>query len=205
MKIVIMLLILLSIPMVYASTIHVTIYDLSLKPVKDVIVEVDSQPPQKLVSRDGTYSFSLEKGSYTIKAETISAEKSVIEERITIVDDNGNYVLDLFILPEQTEQKPENSSILWYVIPAIIIGILILFILKRRKPKIEAKEKEPERTDLDNLIKIIKDNGGRITQKELRKHFPLSEAKVSLMITELESKGKIEKIKKGRGNIIILK
>jgi len=205
MKIVIILLILLSIPLVYASTIHGTIYGLSLKPVKDVIVEVDSQPPQKLVSRDGTYSFSLEKGSYTIKAETISAEKSIVEERITIVEDNGNYVLDLFILPEQTEQKPENSSILWYIIPAIIIGILILFMLKRRKPKIEAKEKEPERTDLDNLIKIIKDNDGRITQKELRKHFPLSEAKVSLMITELESKGKIEKIKKGRGNIIILK
>jgi len=203
MKIVIILLILLSIPMVYASTIHGTVYDLSLKPVKDVIIEVDSQPPQKLVSKDGTYSFSLEKGSYTIKAETISAEKSLVEERITIVDDNGNYVLDLFTLPEQIEQKPENPNILWYIIPAIIIGILILFIFKKRKPKIEIKEQE--RTDLDNLVKIIKDNGGRITQKELRKHFPLSEAKVSLMITELESKGKIEKIKKGRGNIIILK
>src|SRR3989344_6032978 len=203
MKIAIILLILLSIPMVYASTIHGTVYDLSLKPVKDVIIEVDSQPPQKLVSKDGTYSFSLEKGSYTIKAETISAEKSLVEERITIVDDNGNYVLDLFTLPEQIEQKPENPNILWYIIPAIIIGILILFIFKKRKPKIEIKEQE--RTDLDNLVKIIKDNGGRITQKELRKHFPLSEAKVSLMITELESKGKIEKIKKGRGNIIILK
>ena len=205
MKIVIILLILLSIPMVYASTIHGTVYDLSLKPVKDVIIEVDSQPPQKLVSKDGTYSFSLEKGSYTIKAETISAEKSLVEERITIVDDNGNYVLDLFTLPEQIEQKPENPNILWYIIPAIIIGILILFIFKKKKPKIEIKENEQKRTDLDNLIKIIKDNGGRITQKELRKHFPLSEAKVSLMITELESKGKIEKIKKGRGNIIILK
>lgn len=205
MKIIIMLLILLSIPLAYASTIHGTIYDLSLKPVKNVIVEVDSQPPQKLVSKDGTYSFSLEKGSYTIKAETISDEKSLVEEKITIIDDNGNYVLDLFILPEQTEQKPENFDILWYIISAVIIGILVLFIFKKRKHKIKIKEKEPETTDNDNLIKLIKDNGGRITQKELRKHFPLSEAKVSLMITELESKGKIEKIKKGRGNIIILK
>ena len=128
-----------------------------------------------------------------------------MEEKITIIEDNGNYVLDLFLLPEQTEQKPEKSNLAWYIIPAIAIIILILLVLKRKTPKTEIKEKEPERTDLDNLIKIIKDNGGRITQKELRKHFPLSEAKVSLMITELESKGKIEKIKKGRGNIIILK
>ena len=43
-----------------------------------------------------------------------------------------------------------------------------------------------------------------MTQKDLRKHFAMSEAKISLMITELESLKKIKKIKKGRGNIIIL-
>jgi len=55
------------------------------------------------------------------------------------------------------------------------------------------------------LIKIIKREGGRTTQKYIRKQIPLSEAKISLMIAELEHKGIIEKIKKGRGNIIILK
>jgi len=43
----------------------------------------------------------------------------------------------------------------------------------------------------------------RTTQKDLRKEIPLSEAKISLIITDLESKGKIRKIKKGRGNILI--
>ena len=33
----------------------------------------------------------------------------------------------------------------------------------------------------------------------------LSEAKISLILTELEHKGQIEKVKKGRGNVIILK
>ncbi len=33
----------------------------------------------------------------------------------------------------------------------------------------------------------------------------LSEAKISLILTELEHKGKVEKIKKGRGNVILLK
>ncbi|MFC1769333.1 helix-turn-helix transcriptional regulator, partial [Nanoarchaeota archaeon] len=51
----------------------------------------------------------------------------------------------------------------------------------------------------------FKKEGGRTTQKDIRKNFPQSEAKVSLMVTDLEHKGYLEKIKKGRGNVIILK
>ena len=57
---------------------------------------------------------------------------------------------------------------------------------------------------LDQALEIIKKHDGRITQKELRQEMMyLSEAKVSLIVTELEHKGKVEKIKKGRGNVII--
>jgi uncharacterized membrane protein len=60
--------------------------------------------------------------------------------------------------------------------------------------------------ELEKLFNAIKAHDGRVTQKELRKVVPyLSEAKVSLMIAELEHKGLIEKIKKGRGNLIWLK
>ena len=45
----------------------------------------------------------------------------------------------------------------------------------------------------------------KTTQKEIRKHFPSSEAKISLVIAELEKKGLVDKIKKGRGNVIVLK
>jgi uncharacterized membrane protein len=50
----------------------------------------------------------------------------------------------------------------------------------------------------------VRSEGGRTTQKDLRRAIPYSEAKISLMIAELESQGKLKKIKKGRGNIIIL-
>jgi len=53
-------------------------------------------------------------------------------------------------------------------------------------------------------LKFIKKEGGRTTQKEIRKNIGLGEAKVSLIITELEHKKKVKRIKKGRGNIIIL-
>ena len=87
----------------------------------------------------------------------------------------------------------------------IIIG-MIYYSRTRRHKKPESEEKiKGNEDDLEQMVKIIKKEGGRTTQKDIRKQIPLSEAKISLMIAELEHKGAIEKIKKGRGNIIILK
>jgi uncharacterized membrane protein len=58
--------------------------------------------------------------------------------------------------------------------------------------------------DLREVIRIMEKSGGRITQLDLRKALPYSEAKVSLMITDLENRGIVKKIKKGRGNVLIL-
>ena len=77
--------------------------------------------------------------------------------------------------------------------------------MHEEKIKTGQKEEKYEDNELGQLIKIIRQEGGRATQKEIRKQIPLSEAKISLMIAELEHKGLVEKIKKGRGNIIILK
>jgi len=51
------------------------------------------------------------------------------------------------------------------------------------------------------VLEIIKKEQ-RLTQKELRKKLPWSEAKVSLIVADLEERGLIKKIKKGRGNIL---
>jgi len=54
------------------------------------------------------------------------------------------------------------------------------------------------------VLSIIRDRGGRVTQKDLRLRLNCSEAKASLMITDLEDRGLVRKMKKGRGNVIIL-
>ncbi|MDY9928123.1 winged helix-turn-helix transcriptional regulator [Methanosarcina sp.] len=56
--------------------------------------------------------------------------------------------------------------------------------------------------DLKEIMDLIRANGNRITQRELRKKSPYSESKVSLMLSDLEERGLIEKFKRGRGNII---
>ncbi|MDF1557335.1 MAG: hypothetical protein P1P80_04035 [ANME-2 cluster archaeon] len=63
---------------------------------------------------------------------------------------------------------------------------------------------EPLPDDLSELLDIIKQVGGRLTQKELRSKLRCSEAKVSLMVTDLEDRGLVRKVKQGRGNIILL-
>ena len=125
-----------------------------------------------------------------------------------------------------TDFFDEDETPRWaYWVTAVVI-ILLLFRIFRtrhkygslRKFRHEAKKEQRKtleeiKADIANepgytekVLEIMANNDGRISQKELRKELlPLSEAKVSLIITELEHLGKIEKIKKGRGNVLILR
>ena len=126
-------------------------------------------------------------------------------------------------LPLETEEK---TTPLWAkIVAGIIFAALLARIIYTRKKygslwlfrkRIKAESKktlEQHKEELaqepgyvDQALEIIKKHDGRINQKELRKEMMyLSEAKVSLIVTELEHKGKVEKIKKGRGNVLILK
>jgi uncharacterized membrane protein len=207
-----------------ASTIHGTVYDSGLDPVRNVVVEVNSIPSQRFIAKDGSYSFSLSRGDYVV---TTRYNGMVAHENITIVDDSGDYVIDLFLFPTFEDEEgllndsnfdvgnitlPKSQpSVLPFVILVIIIlalgaGFIIFYVkLKKRAEKEFASNPKEDIGDLDTFVKFIKEEGGRVTQKDIRKKFPLSEAKISLMISELEHKGLIEKIKKGRGNIIVLK
>ncbi len=212
--------------LVNAATIHGTIYDLSLKKINNARVEINTSPKQFLIAQNGSYSFNVPNGFYTIKAQLTQKNTVIasIQENITIQQD-GSYVLDLILFPDVeegvedieldvneniVETKKNNvliSSFILLILGIILIGLYYFKkIKKQEKEEIKTeKEEKSEDNDLEQLIKIIKQEGGRTTQKDIRKQIPLSEAKISLMIAELEHKGIIEKIKKGRGNIIILK
>jgi uncharacterized membrane protein len=67
------------------------------------------------------------------------------------------------------------------------------------------KRKPPLSVDLQEVVDVIRGNGGRITQKDLRSRLKYSEVKVSLLLSELEKKDLIKKLKRGRENILILR
>jgi uncharacterized membrane protein len=111
----------------------------------------------------------------------------------------------------------QNYYIIIILILALSALVLIYWIKKKKGVVIESIKDEtrelppqsmvetgkelPE--DLRNIFDTILEMGGRTTQKDLRKKMAYSEAKVSLMLDDLEDRGLIKKIKKGRSNIII--
>ncbi|MFT7615657.1 MAG: putative membrane protein [Candidatus Woesearchaeota archaeon] len=52
------------------------------------------------------------------------------------------------------------------------------------------------------IIDLLKKKQGGMTQKDIRKQFDLSEAKISMIITSMESQGVVKKTRHGRKNII---
>ena len=211
-----------------AATIYGTIYDFSLKKVTNARVEINTSPRQMIVAQNATYSFNVPTGDYTITARLMQKNTSIAsaQENITIKQD-GSYVLDLILFPDVEEGVEDpgvevNSDVVeskntiallaGFIVLLVLIVIVGLIYYKKSGKNEKATEKTEdkieekyEESDLDEVIKIIKQEGGRATQKDIRKQIPLSESKISLMITELEHKEIVEKIKKGRGNIIILK
>ncbi len=204
----------------YAAVIHGTVYDLDLNAVSQAVVEINTVPNQVMVAKNGTYSFNVPQGNFVISANLSKLGLSASEE-ITVKQD-GDYVLDLILFPDISEEEslmnesldvvvyeePSAPQYWMWAIPVLVLLAVVAAVYwkKHRKgPSGEHKQSAAKaKPDLAEIIAFIKKEGGRTTQKELRKAIPYSEAKISLMIAELESQGKIKKIKKGRGNIIIL-
>ncbi len=70
--------------------------------------------------------------------------------------------------------------------------------------EIAASRKLPLSADLREVLDIIRGHKGKITQKDLRSKLEYSEVKVSLLLSELEKRGLIRKLKNGRENILVL-
>ena len=215
----------LSFDIASAARIYGDVYDFNLDKANNVEVRINTTPNQIMIAKNGTYSFDVANGAYEIDARQYEKNYvvSYTNENVTVRQD-GNYVLDLVLFPEiETggedsypievnesilDSPSNNYPILWIALAFAVLAAFKYYMKKwfNKKYNLEKKNSEfSEDSGLEDIVKIIKNEGGRATQKDIRKKIPLSEAKISLMIAELEHKGVVEKIKKGRGNIIILK
>lgn len=201
----------LFLPSVYAAKVFGIVYSPYLEKLNSAVVSVNSEPKQTVVARDGSYSFNLDEGDYVITARYRNKENYFVEEEVKISED-GEFNLDLILFPDLTEDDitvedfgdiPEvvNVPSIWtYILIGWLVMVFgVLYMMRRAKSHFEDLD-----DDLDGVLRFIKDNKGRVTQLDIRKNFSWSEAKISLIITELEDKGLIKKIKKGRSNVILL-
>ncbi len=211
--------------MVNAATVQGSVYNIFLEDLDKAIITIDTEPKQTAVSKQGAYSFNIPPGEYTITATYSDEEETYeLEEPLKIIDD-GIYTIDLILTPVledidlgedlaeiedinldiAIEEKKSNLGLIITII-AMLLLVLYFHFSKGHfiKDINESEIKSEAEEDLEKVLKFIKEKGGRVTQKDIRKRFPSSEAKISLMIAEMESRNLVKKIKKGRGNIIIL-
>ena len=264
-----------------AATVHGITYAWdTLEPINDTVIYVNSNPPQSIVAKNGTYSFELMPGDYTITASYYRNSTLIYSKETTLrIEDGGSYVLDLLLYPASEngatgtnlakinnpngrsppEQTGTNSSTTSYLPEALAVFLLFGggyklfkkdpqkkttsqegelnvpgFLVKvpdksaasgikpkfRNKtasvtesfmepadnPEIEtiATKKRFLSKELREVLEIVRGHNGRITQKDLRSRLNYSEVKVSLILSELEKRGLIKKLKKGRENIVVL-
>lgn len=232
-KVILLIFFFLSMNTVFASTISGNVYDASFQKVNNAIIEI-REPLQRDVIEEGYYSFEVKKGDYIITVSYFDGENyQKVTENVSVDVDDSNQVLDLFLFFDLSEEENivddevdliNDSQNVTSVIESddsfvgfkLIFRLMILFVLI---PLISffivmyLKKKETKKDIISNkndglrnqIVVLLKKNQGRMTQKEIRKEMPYSEAKISLVITELESEGFLERIKKGRSNIVKLK
>lgn len=282
------------------ATIHGATYAWdTLEPLNDTVISINSNPPQSVLAKNGTYSFELGPGDYVIKARYYRNNTVIYSKQATLkIEDEGNYVFDLLLYPVsensltgKAEDKTDNAnsfssieknrpdssaevdfSTITYssIISDLPVALIFVFLIgggyklsrkhknmKRNRSQAEkfdrsellAKflrrntgsgvkselgdieeavstkdkviepvvenadypetettdlKKSPISTDLREVLDIIRGHRGRITQKDLRSRLNYSEVKVSLLLSELEKRGVIKKLKHGRENIVIL-
>ncbi len=197
-----------------AATLSGTLYDIGLEPIKSGIVSLGPSSEQRFVVKDGTYTFTVPEGEYIISASTsIENETWFTKDSISITQD-GVYVLDLILEPsfatEEDLSFDETLDVLdeqaEYTLWIVLLGIIVIIsvgIFYTRMMAVKAPEHVVEDEFRKAVLDCLQKHKGRVTQRELRKEMPFSEAKVSLVLTELEAEGHIKRIKKGRGNIIV--
>ena len=178
--------------------------------------------------RPGTYTLSAtHQSGNTSQVLTISDDEEYIRDLILFpiitsseLENETTLLLDI---AEPQVQKPVSWLAVVIILAAIEASVwyvrgmrnsaLELAQSKTKSSSAQISETEQlnqeirktTRDEEEQVMAVIRKEGGRTTQKNIRTAVPLSEAKISVIITQLEHEGKIEKIKKGRGNVVILK
>jgi len=101
------------------ATIHGATYAWdTLEPLSDTVISINSNPPQSIVAKNGTYSFELGPGDYIITARYYRNKTVIYSKQTTLkIEDEGNYVFDLLLYPasenpatETIEDRMDNAN-----------------------------------------------------------------------------------------------
>ena len=74
------------------------------------VININSNPPQSIVAKNGTYSFELGSGDYIITARYYRNGTVIYSKQATLkIEDEGNYVFDLLLYP--VSENPVTGTV----------------------------------------------------------------------------------------------
>ncbi|ATZ61770.2 MAG: hypothetical protein BME93_03045 [Methanosarcinales archaeon Met12] len=85
---------------------------------------------------------------------------------------------------------------------AILVVAIALSILKRKKTKRRMTEDEIMKSDEDRVTELLREAGGSMYQSAIVKKTGFSKSKVSAILKSMKDNGTIQKVKKGKENLI---
>jgi uncharacterized membrane protein len=190
-----------------AAYVHGSIYQENLEPLNKTIIRVDGPFTYQTVSDKSNYSFYLPPGEYKLSAQTTDDPSSYAET--TILVGGTNQQVDLVLKPSF-----QLSDLLPFTVLLVVaLALVYFFYLKPSKQRavIQTRQKiEPNPPknpielddDAKSILRVLDSFEGRATQKEIKETIKFSDAKLSLILTELEQTGHVKKFKRGRANVI---
>lgn len=182
--------------------VHGDIYSSSLEELDGTLIRLEGRFSYQLVVPGSNYSIFLPEGSYTISASQFDEHGGLLlyaQQDIMVGGEDQEIDLILY---------PPNQDILLAVGIMAILAAVFLFANRRwrARDKQTGTRKSTESHALDGdalkVLAALESSDNRATQKELRQSLRFSDAKLSLILTELEQTGRVKKFRRGRANII---
>jgi len=201
----------------HSAYVYGDIYSSDLERINQTAIRIEGGFTYQLVTDKANYSIFLPEGEYTVTASTFDESGNAAlssQERVIVGAEDQR--VDIILKPAW--------RIEWAFAILAIAAISAVFLWSNRRWDTKApgktpqahegeegaafKEKQPlaEQIELDDdaksVLRALDGMEGRATQKELKETLRFSDAKLSLILTELEGLGHIKKFRRGRANII---
>ena len=194
-----------------AAFIYGDIYDSNLERLNKTAIQVEGRFSYMLVTERGNYSLFLPDGDYKLSASAFDGAGEpafYTEEQVSA--GAADQRVDLVLKPVK---RDASGNIVYAALAALALGAFALaFYLNHRRA---GQNQEPEATEeapkpikaepdegMKSVLRALESQDGRATQKELKEALGFSDAKLSLILSELEHSGYVKKFKRGRGNIV---
>ncbi|MDD3247322.1 MAG: MarR family transcriptional regulator [Methanosarcina sp.] len=163
------------------ATVHgVTYVWDTFEPLNDTLIDINSNPPQSIVAKNGKYSFELVPGDYTITARYYQNNTLTYSKEATFtIEGEGNYVFDLLLYPvskypatetisakinnpnnvNPSEQTRIGSSAISYLLIALTLSLLLgggyTLKLSRKYKNIDKNKFQEEKFNIPGLLEKV--------------------------------------------------